>query len=159
MNENFYEFARECGFARRTRNGLWEFIIPPGAVAFKGKGAKSWKVYRHELSVPAEFNILREMLCGSNLFFWSMRDLCYVLNRPYSSRLAGQLGKQVRRFGFRTRKLSYFYDRTKRIRDCVMAFDADLVRLSPSDMRQKYLEEAPERIATLQRFRSSTQSQ
>lgn len=165
MNERFSEIAKEFALCSVTRNGVCEVIVPPGFELRSPQGKTV--TLSHSLTIPVGSQLterqrkLRDLLRGTDgVSFWSMRDLCYALRIDYSARNAGQIGKDLKLLGLRTRKLSYLQDERlkKRINHCVVSFDSDEIELSHEEVREKYLLESKLRIALLQRARASAQT-
>ena len=157
----FYNVATEClGVTRYRRNGVWHFEFPPGAIQLKTvirdkpkkKGEKGrvigqgWVSLDFSVMVPVYLRTQRQMKLlellsqdNQRRLYWTMHDLIHELGLKYSRRLCGEIGKDLKRLGVFSHKISGLFDprQNKRLAQCTV-FNAYPIDESAEEIRARY---------------------
>jgi hypothetical protein len=171
------EIAQKCpGVVIRERRGGASFTFPSSVVmiATMKDGVVEWEVLSEPVTIasasraaktPRQRKLMTLVqlspdMIGPTVTFWTMPDLLWALNLPESFK--NQVGMDLKHLRFSHRRIEYLYD--ERLNESVnwpVVYSTDLIphSMSASFIRKKRREEAPNRLALLQRFRASAQSQ
>lgn len=167
--QKVYEAVMKCDFLDVLhRNGASHYILPAGTVQFKQRnGAVKTLDCNLTVSVRCYTERMRKLnqliAPERSHFFWTMRDFCYALKVPYTSRWRGEIGKDLKALRIycgskrsSRRKLYGLIDaRTKKAIPLCLVFCRFPFNTQARDIRRFYREQAAERLRACQQMRSS----